>query len=100
MARGDGFLMPSKSKPQQRLMRAAAHTKGGYGGVPQKVGKEFVAADKRKAAAKGEASKADKAADKRGAKKAGVSQKKWEGSAADRKQDMRMGFRAGGSARS
>lgn len=23
-------------------MRAAAHTKGGFGGVPQKVGKEFV----------------------------------------------------------
>lgn len=29
-------------------MRAAAHTKGGYGGVPQKVGKEFAAADKGK----------------------------------------------------
>jgi hypothetical protein len=29
-------------------MRAAAHTKGGYGGVPQSVGKEFVAADKEK----------------------------------------------------
>ena len=28
-------------------MEAAAHTKGGYGGVPQKVGKEFMAADKR-----------------------------------------------------
>lgn len=27
-------------------MQAAAHTKGGFGGVPQKVGKEFVAADK------------------------------------------------------
>lgn len=27
-------------------MEAAAHTKGGFGGVPQKVGKEFVAADK------------------------------------------------------
>lgn len=37
--------MPSKSKSQQRLMLAAAHTKGGYGGVPQKVGKEFVKAD-------------------------------------------------------
>lgn len=31
-------------------MRAAAHTPGGYGGVPQKVGKDFVAADKRVAA--------------------------------------------------
>jgi len=27
-------------------MEAAAHTKGGFGGVPQKVGKEFVCADK------------------------------------------------------
>lgn len=31
-------------------MQAAAHTKGGFGGVPQSVGKEFVAADKAKAA--------------------------------------------------
>ena len=37
--------MPSKSKSQARLMQAAAHTKGGYGGVPQKVGKEFTKAD-------------------------------------------------------
>jgi hypothetical protein len=37
--------MPSKSKAQQRLMRAAAHTPGGYGGVPQSVGAEFEAAD-------------------------------------------------------
>lgn len=29
-------------------MQAAAHTKGGFGGVPQKVGKEFVKADKDK----------------------------------------------------
>lgn len=29
-------------------MQAAAHTAGGYGGVPQKVGKEFVAADKKR----------------------------------------------------
>jgi hypothetical protein len=29
-------------------MEAAAHTKGGYGGVPQSVGKEFAAADKGK----------------------------------------------------
>ena len=29
-------------------MQAAAHTKGGFGGVPQKVGKEFAAADKMK----------------------------------------------------
>ena len=37
--------MPSKSPAQKRLMQAAAHTKGGFGGVPQKVGKEFAAAD-------------------------------------------------------
>ena len=40
--------MPSKSPSQHRLMAAAAHTKGGFGGVPQKVGKEFVKADKAK----------------------------------------------------
>jgi hypothetical protein len=40
--------MPSKSPAQKRLMQAAAHTKGGFGGVPQKVGKEFVKADKAK----------------------------------------------------
>lgn len=40
--------MPSKSKDQEKLMKIAAHTKGGYGGVPQSVGKEFVAADKAK----------------------------------------------------
>jgi hypothetical protein len=39
--------MPSKSKAQQNLMRAAAHTKGGFGGVPKSVGKDFVAADQR-----------------------------------------------------
>ena len=38
--------MPSKSPAQHRLMEAAAHTKGGFGGVPQNVGKEFVKADK------------------------------------------------------
>jgi len=40
--------MPSKSPAQHRLMEAAAHTKGGYGGIPQKVGKEFAKADKGK----------------------------------------------------
>jgi len=40
--------MPSKSKSQHNLMEAAAHTKGGYGGVPQKVGKEFVKTDEGK----------------------------------------------------
>ena len=29
-------------------MEAAAHTKGGYDGVPQSVGKEFVSADMAK----------------------------------------------------
>lgn len=38
--------MPSKSAAQARLMAAAAHTPGGYGGVPQAVGKEFNQADK------------------------------------------------------
>ena len=38
--------MPSTSEAQHRLMEAAAHTKGGYGGVPQSVGKEFADADK------------------------------------------------------
>lgn len=38
--------MPSKSPAQARLMAAAAHTRGGYGGVPQSVGREFNQADK------------------------------------------------------
>lgn len=37
--------MPSKSPAQARLMAAAAHTPGGYGGVPQSVGREFNLAD-------------------------------------------------------
>ncbi len=40
--------MPSKSPAQEKLMNIAAHTPGGYGGVPQKVGEEFHAADKAK----------------------------------------------------
>ena len=40
--------MPSKSPAQRRLMEAAAHTPGGYGGVPQSVGKDFAQADKAK----------------------------------------------------
>jgi len=39
--------MPTKSPAQKRLMQAAAHTPGGYGGVPQAVGQKFVAADAR-----------------------------------------------------
>jgi hypothetical protein len=49
--------MPTKSPAQKRLMEAAAHTKGGYGGVPQTVGKEFVAADKGKHKSKAKAGK-------------------------------------------
>lgn len=45
--------MPSKSPSQHRLMEAAAHTKGGFGGVPQKVGKEFAKSDEGKKFAKG-----------------------------------------------
>ena len=38
--------MPSTTPKQARLMAAAAHTKGGYGGVPQSVGRDFNKADK------------------------------------------------------
>lgn len=44
--------MPSKSKNQEKLMRIAAHTTGGYGGVSQSVGREFEMADKKKEATK------------------------------------------------
>lgn len=37
--------MPAVSPAQKRLMMAAAHTEGGYGGVPQSVGKEYVGKD-------------------------------------------------------
>lgn len=40
--------MPSKSPAQHRLMEAAAHTKGGFAGVSQAVGREFASADKGK----------------------------------------------------
>ncbi len=40
--------MPSKTPAQEKLMNIAAHTPGGYGGVPQSVGKEFHDADKAK----------------------------------------------------
>ena len=49
--------MPPKSPAQRRLMQAASHTPGGYDGVPQSIGKEFVAADKAKAAKKREVKK-------------------------------------------
>jgi hypothetical protein len=38
--------MPPVSEAQRRLMYAAASKKGGVDGVPQAVGKEFMAADK------------------------------------------------------
>jgi hypothetical protein len=43
--------MPSKSPQQQRFMEAAAHNPAfaKKAGIPQKVAKEFVAADKAKA---------------------------------------------------
>lgn len=43
--------MPSKSKKQARTMRAAKHNPAFAKkvGIPQKVAREFVAADKRKA---------------------------------------------------
>lgn len=37
--------MPAVSEAQRRLMFAAASRKGGAGGVPQSVGKEFAEAD-------------------------------------------------------
>lgn len=52
--------MPSKSKKQARLMAAAAHTPGGYGGVPQSVGKEFNKADKGSGILKGKRKKSAK----------------------------------------
>lgn len=39
--------MPSVSEKQRRAMQAAAHGKSTIG-IPKKVGKEFVAADKKK----------------------------------------------------
>lgn len=38
--------MPAVSAAQRRLMFAAAAKKGGVGGVPQSVGKDFADADK------------------------------------------------------
>jgi hypothetical protein len=46
--------MPSKSEKQKRFMAMIANKKGAAAekGVPKKVAKEFVAADKKKAAKK------------------------------------------------
>ena len=51
--------MPSRSPAQHRLMEAASHTPGGYGGVPQSVGKDFAAADKAEGKPKGSARSRD-----------------------------------------
>jgi hypothetical protein len=40
--------MPSVSPAQRKLMAIAAHTPGGYGGVPQSVGVDFHSADRGK----------------------------------------------------
>lgn len=40
--------MPSKTAAQRKLMAIAAHTPGGYGGVPQSVGKDFHSKDRGK----------------------------------------------------
>jgi hypothetical protein len=40
--------MPSTSQKQHKLMEIAAHTQGGYGGVPQSVGEDFAKADEGK----------------------------------------------------
>jgi hypothetical protein len=47
-------MSPSKSKAQRNLMRAAAHNPkfAAKVGVPQKVAREFVAADKGKSLSK------------------------------------------------
>ena len=45
-------MSPSKTPKQHRAMEAAAHGKSTLG-IPKKVGKEFVAADKAKTKPKG-----------------------------------------------
>jgi hypothetical protein len=53
------LTMPSKSKAQERTMRAAAHNPAFAKkvGIPQKVAREFEAADKKKSASKPERKK-------------------------------------------
>lgn len=57
--------MPSTSPAQRKLMAIAAHTPGGYGGVPQSVGKEFHEADRGKWGAKTKSGKKKKPAPRR-----------------------------------
>lgn len=51
--------MPSKSKSQADLMKAAAHNKefAEKAGVPQKVAKDYVAADKKAGKSQGKQGK-------------------------------------------
>lgn len=58
--------MPSKSPAQHRLMEAAAHTKGGFAGVPQSIGKEFVSADEKEERRLGREENEGKHCDKHG----------------------------------
>ena len=58
--------MPSKSPAQHRLMEAAAHTKGGFAGVPEAVGREFVQADEKAERKQGKAENSGKHCDKHG----------------------------------
>jgi len=76
--------MPSVSKSQSRLMHAAANKPGGFGGVPQNVGKEFAQADKGKSL--------KKLPEK-------VKKKKGDGAKDGVGQMMRDGFTKGGSAK-
>lgn len=59
----DGLIVPSKSKPQARLMAAVAHNPAFAKkvGIPQSVGKEFNKADKGKKFGKGGEMKESKA---------------------------------------
>jgi hypothetical protein len=46
IGKSTGGKMPPVSQAQRRLVYAAASHKGGVGGMPQSVAKEFVATDK------------------------------------------------------
>lgn len=101
--------MPSKSPAQHRLMEAAAHTPGGYGGVPQSVGKEFAKADKMSGSPRSQkehmARRAKHVTQKEAARDFGKSQSTvsraaakgftYEGSAMDEKADKRNAAKAG-----